>query len=503
MPVAGEFTELDETAQGMKIAVLPFAKTSRLNVILFVKAGQFDEFIPARLVPKKQRHLMLKTRWGRRMVELAFCPNTDHALEHLVFKGTKKTKFGTIHKIMLFYRPLDREDETGIGAETTEFYVSYYLEWSPKNLDKALEFLAELTLRPKFLDKDPATRKRMERELEKEKGVMMEELGWNQDDLLIRVQEEVRLKMFPGHPLGYSLGGDAKDVITTTLSQVIARHRMRYHPSNMTLMVIGGGAATSTVKRSAEKHFRAPRRKIHAIRFPAPKIRDDVPVKERVTFEATQPVKTYIGIGFPFSRPSTQKEEVSKRWLLKRYAIWLLEKSFAGRWASRPFFELREKRGIGYRYIPLREEFPDAGALTLTTHLYPEKVLPAMKVLLRIFRKLTTHPIGRQELEDAKKSWAQKFASDSETPAEIARFLFHELRLRGKPVMFNQITRAMKSITPQDVLAVAKEIIVPNHMIIKMDGKPPSVQDQRAIERLVENWQAKFPKTEQPDPRPQ
>lgn len=502
MPVTGEFDKLTTLKNGMEIAVLPFAKTTRMHLYLFVRGGSVEEFIPQRVHRGKNHGITVTTSWGKGTMEFGFRPGVDHLKEHMVFKGCKKRKFRTLGQITKFFRPLNRDEENAIGAETTELGMCYFFEISPKDFERVLEFLAELTLRPLFTENSRAVQKHMRRELDKERNVVLEEMAYLEDDHLIRATEQVRLLMFPNHPLGHPLGGTEDDISSLTLQEIKTRHRMCYHPSRMLLVIIGGGINPGVAKKATQKYFRAPKRLLPEFDVPPPKISNDVATDERVIFSTQLPKKTYIALGFPIARPATSAEEVIKRWILKRYSIWVLKKVFGGRWASRPFVELREKRGIGYRHNAILEEFPGAGALIYTTHLFPEETKDALRIFLRICKKLATEPIPAKEFEDTKASWMEELDSLAEVPEDIAKFTYLGLRLAGRVFTLAEVKKAILEVTPEDVLKVAKEIIVPKRLRAVFTGKHSDEKTQRSILRMLKNWHLQSPKkTEVPTPQ--
>ena len=494
MPLEDEFDRIHHLRNGLKIAVLPFAKKTRVYLWLFVETGSWDGFIPAsRKNPETPK---IFVEWKGKSVEFRYSPGIDHGTEHMVFKGTLDPKFKTPLRIVEFFRPRNRDDEEAHSAGSYDpmFYV-YNTEVEPPEVELALRFLGALTLRSLLNRNDLATQKRLGREWEKDRRAIHHEWGMGYDEMhLLNAVERTRMQMFPGHPLGYSIEGTKEDFLSLTLPEITQRYRLRYHPSNMLLVVIGGGFSPQKIKKLAEKYFRAPRRKVPKIKVPPPRISLVIPLPERIVFRPEPAVKVYMTIGFPFTLPpALSGEEISSHWLRKHLTLAVFKKVFGGRWASRTFVELREKRGIGYRHHAFLEEYPGAGALIYATHLFPDKVYPgeiwkALRLLLHIFKGFTKKPLPSPELEDAKKAVIDELGAMKETPSDLAEFICFWSRFTGKVPLLEDLKQEIETVTAEDVLRLAQEIIRPERVTAVFSGDIPDEKAQNSIRRMFGCW---------------
>lgn len=488
MPIASEFRGIVRASTGLDIAVLPFEKKSRIYIWLCVRTGSHDSFIPCEGAAPPDT-LTINARWQNKVHPFVYRPGLDHAVEHFVFKGTDDPRFRTAAKINDFYAPRNRDDENAHGADTAEIAVRYYVEIEPEDLECSMRFLGALTTRPLVREqkKDPLVWRRLMREWERERKVLLEEKAFGDDDPWLSAIDDTLRRMFPGHPISHTVDGTVEDIRSITLEEIALRHRIRYHPSNMLLIVIGGGVTAGTVKRLAERYIRVLRNDTVHISVPLPPF-PELPMEKRVEFSRADTKKLYLALGFPFRRPSTARNENLPESIRHFYSMRVLKKLAGGRWASLPFIELREKRGIGYRHQADLFEFPGAGSLIYSTHIFPEDAHDALRVLLKIYRGLATHLPPRRDFENAKRVLVDELQAAKETPGDLAEYIYRWMRFANTVPMFEDAKKILCAITPEDVLKVTRETFVPARLYATFIGNLPSKCTQRNLLRMLRDW---------------
>ena len=150
---------------GLRLFTIPVKGTDVITVLILVKAGSRYE----------------KTNLA----------GISHFAEHMFFKGTKKrpSQIATAAEI------------DGVGGEINAFtskeYTGFYIKVSKKHLELALDVLADILQNPLFRPQD----------IEKEKGVIIQEINMYQDTPLQYVQELYEQVLYNGHPLGRDIIG--------------------------------------------------------------------------------------------------------------------------------------------------------------------------------------------------------------------------------------------------------------------------------------------------------
>jgi len=159
-------------------------------------------------------------RTGSRDEEPALA-GVSHFLEHMVFKGTERRTYLDVNR-----------DFDKIGANynafTSEENTVFYAAVLPEYLPDAIDILADI-LRPSLRGED----------FDKEKNVIIEEIGMYDDQPTWAAYDQARHLHFAGHPLGNSVLGTAKSVGALTRDQMAAYHQRRYVAPNVTVSIAG------------------------------------------------------------------------------------------------------------------------------------------------------------------------------------------------------------------------------------------------------------------------
>jgi len=140
-----------------------------------------------------------------------------HFLEHKLFEYEKESVFDFFHKNGAYCNASTGHDRT------TYYFVG------PDNFNKNLNFLLNYVQEPHLTDEN----------VEKEKGIILQELKMRQDDNFIFLYETFLTSLFKFHPMGLSVGGEMADVQRTTKEDLMHCYKTFYHPSNMFLVVCG------------------------------------------------------------------------------------------------------------------------------------------------------------------------------------------------------------------------------------------------------------------------
>jgi zinc protease len=161
-----------------------------------------------------------------------------HALEHMMFKGTKTLKPGEFSKQVAALG--GREN-----AFTNKDYTAYYQQIEKSKLEKVMALEADRMANLVF-DKD---------EFSREIRVVMEERRWRTDDQPIPlVYEALNATAFNAHPYHHPVVGWMSDLLNMTVQDAKAWYDRYYAPNNAT-MVVTGDVDAKRVRALAEKYF--------------------------------------------------------------------------------------------------------------------------------------------------------------------------------------------------------------------------------------------------------
>src|SRR5713226_8125022 len=146
----------------------------------------------------------------------------SHFIEHMVFKGTKKR---TAEQIA---RSVDSIGG-GLDAFTSKELVSYNVKILDEHLPEAFDVVSDLVRNPLFQKED----------IEKEKGVILEELKMEVDNPEYLIHEIFSSNFWKGHPLGRPILGTKQTIRTFDRNKVDRYYRQYYTPSNILVTAAG------------------------------------------------------------------------------------------------------------------------------------------------------------------------------------------------------------------------------------------------------------------------
>ncbi|KKS45300.1 MAG: Peptidase M16 domain protein, partial [Candidatus Gottesmanbacteria bacterium GW2011_GWA2_42_18] len=163
----------------------------------------------------------------------------SHFLEHMMFKGTKN-------------RPttLDIVQEVdGLGGEynayTSKDHTGYYIKAAVKHLPKLVEILADMTLNSLL----------KQEEIDREKGVIIQEMMMYEDTPIRRVEEVYEHLLYGDSPLGREIIGSQKTVSSFQHNDFVSYMNRLYRPSNVVVVIAGGVKSIDETVDLVQKRF--------------------------------------------------------------------------------------------------------------------------------------------------------------------------------------------------------------------------------------------------------
>jgi predicted Zn-dependent peptidase len=351
-----------------------------------------------------------------------------HFAEHMFFKGTEK-------------RPSSRDLTTivdGIGGEfnafTSKEYTGYYVRCAGADRDIALDVLIDMLRNSKFA----------EDEVQREKGVILEEMNMYFDtprDYISSVYEEL---MFGDNPLGWETLGTKETIRAATRNTFVDYVGHWYTPNRMVVGVSGmvGDDLLPTLEgmlgdMHGEARANLPPAEID--RAPGPHV--------RVHRKDSDQAQICIGL------PSYSLEHPD------RYALQLLATVLGTGMSSRLFLEVRERRGLAYYVYGLNHSYTDAGSLYAQAGVDLSRVDEAITVIVEQFRRMADEVVPADELEKARSLAKGRFVLQTESPQGLILFGLRREVLEGSALEPEELLAALDQVTAEDVQRVAQDIV--------------------------------------------
>jgi predicted Zn-dependent peptidase len=351
-----------------------------------------------------------------------------HFAEHMFFKGTER-------------RPTSRDLTTivdGIGGEfnafTSKEYTGYYVRCAADDRDTALDVLLDMLRHSKF---DPE-------EIEREKGVILEEMNMYVDTPRDHIGTVYETLMFGDNPLGWETLGTKETIRSATRDTFVDYVHEWYTPERMVVGVsgkVGEGLEPMLEELLGDMSPNGDRRP-----SPAEPPRGAGP---HVSVYEKQADQAHLILGVP-SYPVDHPD---------RYALQLLSTVLGGGMSSRLFVEVRERRGLAYYVHGLNHSYTDAGTLYAQAGVDLNRIDEAIETIVAELRRIVTDPVPADELEKARSFAKGRFVLGLESPHATIMFGLRRELLEGAAVEPEEVLAGLDAVTVDDVQRVAADIL--------------------------------------------
>jgi predicted Zn-dependent peptidase len=376
----------------------------------------------------------------------------SHFLEHMYFKGTKKRP--------TYLEVAETLDRVGgiYNAFTSEDYTGYFAKVEFHHLDLALDWVSDIFLNSKL---PPA-------EIEKEKGVIIEEINMRQDHPITFVQTLWTRLLYGDQPAGWDIAGTKESVSRITRENLIDYMKKQYVAEN-TIICVAGRVDKNSLLKKIEKYF-------SKIRTSKPLIKPKVVEKQNqpqclLHYRKTDQTHLCLGVrAFNLFSP-------------QRYAQELLAVILGGMMSSRLFVKIREKLGMAYYINTNCSLDPDTGFLVTQAGLDNKKVFLGISAILKEYKKIAREKVPSKELAKAKDYLKGKTTILLESSDAQASFYAGQELLERKILTPSEIFKIIDKISPNDILKLAREIFRPAKLNLALIGP---FEDKKEFERYLE-----------------
>lgn len=376
----------------------------------------------------------------------------SHFIEHLVFKGTKK-------------RPtsLDITKELdAVGAEYNAFtakdHTGYFIKGPAKKIELAFDILSDMIFNSTFNSL----------EIDKERGVIIEEINMYNDNPLFALHGLFEQTMFDKNSLGWQISGPKKVIKQISRQKLVNYKEKFYQPENMVIVVAGSFNKTQ-VKNLTKKYFdQKNQRQVKNI-FTKVKISQTKP-KVSLMYKDTQQVQ--IGLGFPAFALNDPRV----------YPLYLLSVILGGNMSSRLFRVIREEHGLAYYIKSEIEAFQDIGLFVVQAGLDKKRIASAITLILAELKKVTAEGVTDKELKDAKEFLKGKVALQLEDSENVADWYGKQQLLQKKLATPAQRLKKISAVKAGDVKKVANQIFKAQRLTLVLIGP---LKDKQTFVKLL------------------
>ena len=369
----------------------------------------------------------------------------SHFYEHMFFKGTEKRGVGEIDRVVKSLGGYN-------NAFTSKEYTGYLVVLPSANFTLAADVLVDAIRNSLF----PAE------EIEKERGVINEEINRKEDDPTGALYEELFRVMFPGTPYAHEVLGSKETVANITREDFRNYLASHYVPNNLAAVVVGDvdtKTAVEEFRRLTADWKPDPAIESRKVSFEVP----DFPGIHEVTLERDVNM-TYVMMAFQSTGYQDERENA---------ALDVLSSVMGEGHSSRLYRRIIEQEKIASSVQAFINPLTKAGMIMVMGTMAKENVPRFREVVLEEIQQLRAEPIAPDELRKVKTMLKADFQFSNETAADIAQTIgyYHTLGILDRATRYES---TIDSVTAQDVQAFANAILTPESYTIGVLNQKPS-----------------------------
>ncbi|HZC06518.1 MAG TPA: pitrilysin family protein [Ktedonobacterales bacterium] len=376
----------------------------------------------------------------------------SHFIEHMLFKGSER--FPTAQSIS--------EAIEGVGgvldAATDKEVTVYSAKVASQHFDLAMRLITDMARNPLM----------QAEEIEKERGVIIEELNMYRDSPADWVSVLADEAMWPGQPLGREVAGTRETVSTLSRETLLNYKARHYTPSNLVVSIAGNVSdaqvmETLTALLGDWPDATAP------TWTPSPIL----PTTERVRLETRSTEQTNLCLltpGIAHNDP-------------RHYAMTLLNAALGDGMSSRLFVELRERLGLAYDIGSGPSYYHGTGAFTISAGVEPKRTEATIRAAIGELRKLRDEPLRADELARVKEYTKGRMALRLEDTYSVAAWMGGQEIITGEPLELDEVMARIDAVTVEQTQALARDLFTGEGLRLAVIGPQ---KDSAALERLLE-----------------
>jgi predicted Zn-dependent peptidase len=373
-----------------------------------------------------------------------------HFVEHMLFTGTERRPSMTALSTEV--------DALGaqFNATTRKESTVYYVRCTSEHLARGLDILVDMARNSTF---DPA-------EIEREKGVIAEEMNMIYQSPREYVDEIFEALVYGDRPLGWPVIGSRETVAAADRGTLVSFVRQWYTAPRLVVAVAGGIEDD-------------PRPRVEELLGDLPVAAEDLVESafdspdRQVVIEQKDSEQAELAIGapsFPVGHPD-------------RYVLAIMRALLGGGMSSRLYRGLVSERGLAYAITTVILAYADAGSIWAQGGVNAEKADEAIAAAVGEVRRIAAEPVPEDELEKARNYAWGRFVFQTETPQGLLQYALQRELIEGDCPDPQEVLAGLGAVTVDDVLRVSAELFAPGALRLAVIGP---FDDLARFERLLE-----------------
>ncbi len=375
----------------------------------------------------------------------------SHFLEHMFFKGTQIRP-----NTMAISDPLDRAG--GIfNAFTGEEYTGYWAKVESSQFDLALDVVSDIFLNSKL----------EQAEIDKERGVIVEEINMYYDNPMSHVQLIWEKLLYGDQPAGWDIAGPKENILKFQRSDFADYMASQYVAKN-TIVCVAGNIDEEEAIEKVKKYLANIRTGDYQDKLAV--IEKQSEPQMEIKYKDTD--QTHLLLGFRGVSLLSDDEYKQK----------ILATILGGMMSSRMFMSVREKQGLTYYISTASDTFTDSGYVVTRAGVDNKRVYLAIKAILEEYKKIADEGVPEEELKKAKENIKGKMALTFEASDVEASFYGMQLLLEKKIKTPEEIYAEIDKVDAVDIANFAKQIFTNDKLNLALVGP---FKDQEEFKQIL------------------
>ena len=383
-----------------------------------------------------------------------------HFIEHMMFKGTKNRSAKDIAAEM---------DGVGgqINAFTAKECTCYYVKVISEYLETGLDVLGDMLMNSVFAQE----------EIEKEKGVVIEEIGMSIDNPEDYVHELMSRTYYRDHPLAKPILGTIDSVNSMTHEKLIEYVHANYGADNAVISVAGNFEENKLMDQ-LEKYFGKLEYTPEDQDSTNEKIEeapgeDQVEIQGSISIAKREIEQVHICLGMP---GFAMEDDL-------RYSMFIFNNLFGASMSSRLFQTIREKHGLAYSVFSYPSTHSDTGMMGIYAGTNPTQLEAVIQLIMQEIKLALKDGVSQSEFEQSKAQLKGNYILSMEGVSSIMMSLGKSKTLLDKVVTEDEIIKKIDSVTIDGVRQAMEHMLVIDKIKAAIVGK---VEDANKIQELLQ-----------------
>ena len=346
----------------------------------------------------------------------------SHFLEHMAFKGTARRDAASIAR--------EIENVGGhINAYTAREQTAYYCKVLKEDVGLAADIIGDILCHSTLIPE----------ELERERGVILQEIGQANDTPDDIIFDHFQHACFPDQAMGRPTLG-TEEIIEKMPREALTQYMTRHYGPSRMVVAAAGAVDHDALLEMVGAHFTD----LPTVTPHEPEIARYAGGEFREERELDQ---VHLVLGFPSSTYTDPDH----------YPVMLLSTLLGGGMSSRLFQEIREKRGLVYSIYSFANPYDDTGVFALYAGTGEDQVTELLPVAIEELRRVQLD-VTEEELARAKAQLRASLLMSLESTGSRCEQIARQLQVHGRIIPTEETKQHIAAVTVEDIQRAAKRI---------------------------------------------